>query len=785
MYKLRKRILEFTLLAVIFSYITILFFKDVIFSNDIMVFRDLGRFFYPPREYAFRLLRQGIIPFWNPYIYCGNPLIASHQATVFYPVSLVYMLGNFEKAFNNFIFIHFILAGLFMYIFLIDQRISKSSSFMGSLMFAFSGYMIATVNVLTFFTSGIWVPLVLWAFFRAIERKDRLYIIVSAISLVFMFLAGEPMIFYMTSLVLILFGLKKLKILAFIAALFLLLSAFQLLPVLELLIASDRMKMNYDIATKWSMAPYNFFNLIFPCVTEIESFFKGYWDKQSWLLDYYLGIFPLIILPIAIFLVKDRKKPVILSILAVSIILALGKYTPVYHVLFKYFPGFSFFRYPVKYFYLTMFSLSWLCAIGYDFYENNARTNPRLIRFVKALLYLALILSFALLLIDLFFKDWVQLIHKSFFLNLEKLSKKDSTSLPFIALSFFTIRRSFVFFLIFVLILFVGTKRRVRIKAVSFSIIGFILIDLYSASYDININYSCDVRKFKNPSSNIEFLMKDKSLFRTISSPANIYLMFNPQKEICKDKDALEVGKDRLYPNRMMEYGIYDVGGYEAVSRKRILDMISFLMFGIKGPKDTRLLDLLNVKYIASPKVLDVEGWRLVKKSDIANLYENMDVLPRAFLSERAVVLKGREAIFGKFQDKSWDPRQEVILEEEPSVKTKDHPSASLGTGRPKTIDQERVEIVKYSPNEVTIRATVSSSKFLVLSDSYYPGWKVYIDGRQDKIYAADYILRAVYLDTGAHTVKFVFDPFSFKLGLGISITTLIIIIFYIVYKKK
>ena len=83
------------------------------------------------------------------------------------------------------------------------------------------------------------------------------------------------------------------------------------------------------------------------------------------------------------------------------------------------------------------------------------------------------------------------------------------------------------------------------------------------------------------------------------------------------------------------------------------------------------------------------------------------------------------------------------------------------------------MNILKYKPNYVEIEAEMSVPGFLVLGDTYYPGWKVYVDGKQDKIYRADYILRAVYLMPGKHIVKFTYEPFSFKIGVIITLGTI------------
>ena len=59
---------------------------------------------------------------------------------------------------------------------------------------------------------------------------------------------------------------------------------------------------------------------------------------------------------------------------------------------------------------------------------------------------------------------------------------------------------------------------------------------------------------------------------------------------------------------------------------------------------------------------------------------------------------------------------------------------------------------------------------YLVLSEVYYPGWKAYVDGRAEPVLRASYAFRAVYLEPGYHEVHLVFEPLSWKVGLGISV---------------
>jgi uncharacterized membrane protein YfhO len=75
------------------------------------------------------------------------------------------------------------------------------------------------------------------------------------------------------------------------------------------------------------------------------------------------------------------------------------------------------------------------------------------------------------------------------------------------------------------------------------------------------------------------------------------------------------------------------------------------------------------------------------------------------------------------------------------------------------------VEFISESNNRLDLQVKVPEDRLLVLSDTYYPGWKAFVDGKKTKIYRADYTFRAILLNAGTHLVEFVYDPMSFKLG--------------------
>jgi hypothetical protein len=221
-------------------------------------------------------------------------------------------------------------------------------------------------------------------------------------------------------------------------------------------------------------------------------------------------------------------------------------------------------------------------------------------------------------------------------------------------------------------------------------------------------------------------------------------------------------------------------------------------------------VDLYSIKYIISvtpiekdprfelvySKLEGLQGERedLLKENTI-KLYRNRHPLPRAWLVKDHRVLD-EKSILAILSGKKFNPRKEVLLEEIPQWVTpnslprrpRSRPRAGqageLSTLRsrataedgrtPNSIDGLS-EIVSETNHRLLIHVRASQNAFLVLSDTYFPGWKVYVDGNKKKIYRANYAFRALPLEVGKHKVEFVYDPLSFKLGALISVFGLVL----------
>ena len=121
-----------------------------------------------------------------------------------------------------------------------------------------------------------------------------------------------------------------------------------------------------------------------------------------------------------------------------------------------------------------------------------------------------------------------------------------------------------------------------------------------------------------------------------------------------------------------------------------------------------------------------------------------------------------------RINDPTFDYRSYVVLEEEPQ--------ASFGRGDT-SVSLGKALIERDEINSMTVRAVLSQPGFLVLSENFYPSWKVYVDGRPDKIYRANYLFRAVYLDEGEHQVRFVFDSATYGVGKTSTLLTSVLLL--------
>ena len=148
-------------------------------------------------------------------------------------------------------------------------------------------------------------------------------------------------------------------------------------------------------------------------------------------------------------------------------------------------------------------------------------------------------------------------------------------------------------------------------------------------------------------------------------------------------------------------------------------------------------------------------AYRLVHSGDV-KIYENQQVLPRAFVVHQAEIVADETAALARLADDDFDPARQVILDQ--------------GTPLNESEARSSTKVLAYGPQKIRIQVKTDAPAYLVLSDAYYPGWTARVDGQPAPIRRADLYFRAVRLGGGVHEVAFLYHPQSARWGLQASL---------------
>jgi hypothetical protein len=119
-----------------------------------------------------------------------------------------------------------------------------------------------------------------------------------------------------------------------------------------------------------------------------------------------------------------------------------------------------------------------------------------------------------------------------------------------------------------------------------------------------------------------------------------------------------------------------------------------------------------------------------------------------------------------------FDLRQAALIETQDSEALREYsPRTPVGP-------TEGVEVIKYEPQRVELKTSLERPGLVILADTYYPGWRLTIDGQVSPIYRGNRMMRAAAVPAGKHTLVYTYNPESVRMGLLISLVSLVIVLF-------
>jgi hypothetical protein len=211
-----------------------------------------------------------------------------------------------------------------------------------------------------------------------------------------------------------------------------------------------------------------------------------------------------------------------------------------------------------------------------------------------------------------------------------------------------------------------------------------------------------------------------------------------------------------LMPNFNFVEGYEFLTGYTAAATS---DFNRVMAVGISS----RMLALYNVRYALVPAGRTAPGIQDLSRVGVRNdlgfaLVRIPDTMPRAYLVGES--LRVRESLERLDLLAAHDFRRAVVLEDGADLPPAAEERALAAT--PATI-------VRYEPERVEIAADAPAPAYLVLSDSFYPGWEARVDGKPATIHRANFLARAVRVPAGEHRVVFCYRPRLGPIGLLVS----------------
>jgi hypothetical protein len=722
---------------------------------------DVMHELYPWKYFVIESLKQGQIPFWTPYNFSGNTLMANFQSGTFYPFNGIFFLFPFNTAWTIFIALAPFLAATFMYLFLCSIRVSRPASLFAGIVFAFSSYMVVWMEYGNITHTFMWLPLALYFTEKYLQKRSWKSLLFLTITLWFSFLAGYIQgFFYLLVIVLVYFFGKngKGRVSFLLALLFpVLLSLFQFLPTLELFTQSTRggytLEQIVHLLNPWW----------YGITALIPDFFgnpatRNYWFDGTYIERVsFFGVLPLLFSLVALFSKKTKESNIFSFLFIVSFLFSLDLFVTRYLYQLPI-PIFST-TVPTRILSIFVFSGAVLSAFGFD--SLLAKKNK------KTFLYLSVV-SMIVFVISLIFT--FILTKQSNYVETIVITRKNLL-LPFFSCLIF------VGLFIFRWMRFISRKNSIIICVV-------ILVTLGDLFYFFHKLTPFSPPAFIFPKTAVISYLQDHAGINRYWGYGSGYIASNFQTV---DKTFTSEGFDALHLRWYTELIAASKDGKvpQEVSRDNANIASGY------GPEDLeknfvrqKALNLFGIKYLLfKNETLGIKWqpdgtfpkkkYKLVWQQSPWQIYENLEVSPRFFLTNTYRVIPDTDKAIETIYHTPFDGEKELILAIDPKISRK-------------PLHERIVRLIRYEPNSVSFTTSSDADALLFLSDTYSPNWHAKVDGKEQLVLRADHAFRAVAVPKGEHQIEFYYYDKAFEMGLFLSGIALIgFVVFLVVIKSR
>lgn len=248
-------------------------------------------------------------------------------------------------------------------------------------------------------------------------------------------------------------------------------------------------------------------------------------------------------------------------------------------------------------------------------------------------------------------------------------------------------------------------------------------------------------------------------------SKRKVTLPYSPSiadKQILNDKDPnFRVYNTTVSPfnDASTSYFHKSIGGYHGAKLRKYQELIENHIS--KG--NMQVLNMLNTKYF------------IVNSQNGPMAQLNRDALGNAWFIDDIIKVENADKEIAKLSE--INTSTQVVVDER-----YESPSA-LTTDSTATI-----QLISYKANHLIYKSNTQIDQFAVFSEIYYDkGWNAYIDGELASYVRANYVLRAMAIPAGSHTIEFRFEPATYYTGERVSLASsiaLLLFLFFAFYKE-